>query len=89
MRQEQIIAAVAHVVKTAIREMEAVVLFVRTATLHLLQRWMPMGLASSHPMSLPVLSDGSYSDGSGSKRGNWPANARLAMASCRAGTDLG
>ena len=88
MRQEQIIAAVARVVKTAIREMEAVVLFVRGTALHLLQRWMPLG-TSGHQMSMSVLSGRSYPGDPVSKRGNWPTNPRLDWRSCRAGTDLG
>ena len=88
MRQEQIIAAVARVVITAIREMEAVVLFVRATTLHLLERWMPLG-TPSHQMLMSALSDASYSGDPGSKHGNWPANPILARTSCRAGTDLG
>ena len=92
MRQQQIIANVARVVITAIREMEAVVLFARTGTLHLWQMRMPTG-TSGHQMSMAVLPlDGkparNYLGDPGSQSGNWSTNPRLAPASCPAGTDL-
>jgi len=93
MRQEQTIATVARVVITTIREMEAVVLFVRAAALHLWLRRMPLGM-SGHPRSLSDLPHRGmpgrgYLGNPGSKRSNLLAMQTLALASCPAGTDLG
>ncbi|MEM1068236.1 MAG: hypothetical protein AAGG48_03060 [Planctomycetota bacterium] len=97
MRQEQIIANVARVVTTAIREMEAVVLFVRSTALHLLLRRMPLG-TPGHQMSMSVLPIGgqpmsgqpgrTYSGDAGSKRGSW-LNPISDGPSCPVGSDLG
>jgi hypothetical protein len=86
MRQEQIIAAVARVVTTAIREMQAVGLFTFALGLHL---W--SGRMSHHQMSLSTLPlsgqpGRGYLGDPGSKRGDWTANPRWDAASCRVGS---
>lgn len=92
MRQQQIIANVARVVSTTIREMEAVVLFARTGILHLWHERMSMGIPGrqlsmgSLPLSgKPALN---YLGNPGSQRGNWSTDPRSAPARCSEGTDL-
>ncbi|MDA9858170.1 hypothetical protein N9D23_08600 [Rubripirellula sp.] len=92
MRQQQIIANVARVVSTTIREMEAVVLFARTGTLHLWQKRMSMGspgyqlsIASLPLRGKPAMN---HQGNPGSQRGNWSTDPKSAPASCSRETDL-
>lgn len=92
MRQQQIIANVARVVSTTIREMEAVVLFARTGTLHLWHKRMSMG-SPGYQLSIAGLPLSgkpamNYLGNPGSQRGNWSTDPRSAPASCSRGTDL-
>ncbi|MDG2220312.1 MAG: hypothetical protein P8L85_02970 [Rubripirellula sp.] len=92
MRQQQIIANVARVVITTIREMEAVVLFARTGTLHLGHKRMSMGTPgpqfSMATLPLHGKPARNYLGKPGSQRGTWSTDPRSAPASCPVGTDL-
>lgn len=93
MRQEQLLAAVTQsLVITAIREIEAVVSFVRTGLYLWLQR-MPLGMpaySGSMSSSLQLGSDmlpgnADMNPNPGSKRGRLHFQHWLALASCPAG----